>query len=395
MYTMNAWIGLAFVFWLINTIKKVENVYFTTIAFIVLFFVLRNIVLNFRSPSPDLIVTVISIYVIINLCLEFLNNKYKNGYEIFNWLLLLSIYAITVKISASFGILPLVICYAYYLKKYTVQIFKFISIVCIFLVLPWLVRSVLLSGFIIYPYLKFPINLPFTINEYYVKHENLPKLFQFWTSVEMEATVARPSVWYLFKDWFTKQWVLPFNLATLLFTFTVVVTPLIILFTYIKKLVSNYLLLLYLASYVSIALWLLGNCDYRFGTHLLLIVIYISFLPFYQIKNGYMPKLNKKMIKAGLFFCMAYYFYYDYKQFKTNAKHDWFSNTYKTIYHQKLPLINTKGTIVLKDEKGITVEIVPKGFDQIQVPIIFSIEQKKRLKLKLLGKNITDGIGVE
>jgi hypothetical protein len=389
-YAINCWVGLAFIIWLVKLMLTKANFIFAAAGFIILFFALRNVVLNFRSPSPDLLVSTISLFVIINLCLEYFNH-YKNIKK-FNWLLLLSIYAITVKLSAVFGAFSLLVCYLFYFKKHTAAIFKFTALACLILVIPWLVRSVYLSGFLLYPYIKFPAQLAFTVPQYLVRHENLPAFFQYYTSVEMQDTVARPGILTLFKQWYITQWTTPFNLATLLFSVATIFTPLVVLYAYTKKLIGNYILVLYTVSFVSIIAWLLGNCEYRFGTHLLLILLFISLLPFYNYNFKFK---HKTLISIGCVACMLYYFYYNYNYYKPYTKTHWLTHTYKTIYHQQLPQTKQPGTVVLTDASGTTVQIAPKGFDQIQVPEIFSIEQKKPFKLSLIGLLITHGIKAE
>lgn len=151
LHSLNGFLGAFFVVHSITTnrlfVKKESRLsdYLKLVLVIYVYFGRTTI----SSPNSDLLAMLLVDYIIIKWCECFENDEEIQSYGI---LCIIAVWAMSVKLSAVIAVL-LVVYPATVLikeKKYTV-VAK--DIICgIVVVLPWLIRNVIISGYLLYPY---------------------------------------------------------------------------------------------------------------------------------------------------------------------------------------------------------------------------------------------------
>ncbi|MCH1911233.1 hypothetical protein L9Z41_00995 [Leptospira noguchii] len=116
---------------------------------IVLFLILEQF-MSLSSPTPDLISIVFPLYILTNLPKNESVVHSELSLENYFSSIILSVYTITVKLATvplCILILLLMIRYKFEIKKLSIVI-----LVMFLILLPWLIRNVILSGYLIYPF---------------------------------------------------------------------------------------------------------------------------------------------------------------------------------------------------------------------------------------------------
>jgi len=105
---------------------------------------------NLSSPSPDYIATVVPLYIFIRV-FNFPEDNEGFDFKPVIPLALIAVYMVTVKLST----LPILLLFLLLLWKYRRAILPFLpkmALACSVIILPWLIRNVILTGWLLYPF---------------------------------------------------------------------------------------------------------------------------------------------------------------------------------------------------------------------------------------------------
>jgi hypothetical protein len=213
------------------------------------------------SLSPDFALVIIALAV----SYEFLKGDRKS----FLVAGVLSILLLTIKLSGfSFGIIILV--FAFYKlirtdRKKLLRIFLLFASVGVFILIPYLVRDVILSGWLFYPLPMFRINVPWAVPESIVKLMSaIIKAWAISPGVGWREQVGL-SFWQWFPGWYTRNnWAIEMKMFFFGISL-ILIAPLIKIVN--KDLISraSNFIFLGVASLAGIFFMLFTAPDFRFG----------------------------------------------------------------------------------------------------------------------------------
>jgi len=288
-------IGLFFAWLLVRMLKRKNSP--AGLAYGVLMIMLyRPLLINLSSPSPDALVDVCMAYLLILLYEILLSGKIRLSQVLIPCLILL--YSLTAKLY-SFPIL-LLLPYLFFLlpkseKKYSLLL-KIFGI-GLLLYLPWMARTYILSGYIIYP---FPY-LIFFHPDWQVSFNVL----QYNVSRIHDTSLMIP---------FTRPF---FNLLSFSFRFepvncllliAAILSPICWLILYNRAKQTTYRVLGYwLILYAGLWIWLSTSPVFRFGAVLISLSLLLPFLACLSGSSLGNPRLYSSL--TGLLFLSAALYY--------------------------------------------------------------------------------------
>jgi hypothetical protein len=260
--------------------------------------VLLGLGLNLSTPTPDLIAILLPLYILthtVNLQYTSNNNFEENGIVFF----ILGLYVITVKLSA----LPILIIPLYVLLKQKQNYKKLMgmAVLAAIVIGPWLVRNIILSGWLIYPFYHLDLfNFDWKVPIADVIFEK--NCVTGWARIPserfLEATQMRLFEW--FPLWWSR-FKLPEQLFYGLSFFMPLISMLLLALRIIKYNALTFVVLI--TAYLGALFWFFLAPDIRFGFGFLLISS-LSLLMFIRVQ--YSPVVNKFLLLT--FFVYIIYF---------------------------------------------------------------------------------------
>ena len=253
------------------------------------------------SPAPDYIAVVLVLYIISRL-LDYDNDQNIPGAKEFFALLILSVYTVTVKLS----LLPLFTVFFVLFIRYRIT-FKNLALVtflCLVVVLPWITRYVILTGWLFYPLtsvdlFNFDWKVPFPVAE----TDRLS--IKGWARIPGEqwhaaATSMKMSEWVpLWWSKFSHTYQVKLSAAFLL--------PLVTLFGIIlKKIKLNFVQIAGIAVlYICLLYWFIMAPDVRFGLSFIILgtICPLIFLRF-SVKISWTPYYKPEYLFNALVFIL-------------------------------------------------------------------------------------------
>ncbi|EMK17532.1 putative membrane protein [Leptospira kirschneri serovar Bim str. 1051] len=268
---------------------------------IVLFLVLEQF-MSLSSPTPDLISIVLPLYILTNLPKN--ENHSKLNLENYFASIILSVYTISVKLSTvplCILILLLMIRYKFDRKKLSIVI----SIMFLIL-LPWLIRNVILSGYLIYPFPAIDIfNFDWKVPLNAVVSEKLSITGWARNPGEGYKEAAQMKFW----EWFPIWWSSISKLNRLFIVISFLSPIFIFIYSLFKKVKIDFQTFAILfTSWMGAIFWILLAPDIRFGKAFLGIsaispLFYFNFrIDFFPIK---ISKTSKQVILVFIFIVIS------------------------------------------------------------------------------------------
>jgi hypothetical protein len=252
---------------------------------------------DFSSPSTDLIPNLLFGYLMLKLIFN-ANSIYNKGLLY----IVLSFFIITFKIS----LIPIVIVgfISIYFQKqnFTFLIKKTILFGFIF-ILPWIIRNVILTGYLIYPLASVDVfNFDWEVSKNSVV--DIQKWIYSWARIpfkEHNEVLILP-----FKEWFTIWWENNSLIRNKVIFIISTSAPIFFSLYYFlnKKKVKSNILISFIISYLTFLLWIFTAPDIRFIYACLLILCVYPLL----ILNKYILHFEK-VIKVILFVIGLFFFY--------------------------------------------------------------------------------------
>jgi hypothetical protein len=270
--------------WIIFKIR--ESTLIPQLALILFIFILVRFYDDaISSPATDLIPNIIVSYLLLRAVLDY---RSLATVPLLYWIL--PIFCLTLKLSVAPICLFSLVVFVWQVKnKQYKTILTSLVIVCIVLI-PWLTRNVILSGYLIYPIVDV-FDVDWKVPTSVAKREIL--LMKTWTKVldpDLEKVLNMPLI-----EW-GKLWLLRnFNLSkTVIFVLGMaVISPLVILFTQRRKLLEKpYFVYPWVIAFVGVVFWFTTSPDIRYAFGY---VIFTALAPFMLVKWEKVEKgfLNK------------------------------------------------------------------------------------------------------
>ncbi|UOG56836.1 LIC_10190 family membrane protein [Leptospira noguchii] len=270
---------------------------------ILLFLILEQF-MSLSSPTPDLISIVFPLYILTNLPKNESVAHSELSLENYFSSIILSVYTITVKLATvplCILILLLMIRYKFEIKKLSIVIS-----VMFLILLPWLIRNVILSGYLIYPFPTIDFfNFAWKAPLGNVISEKLSITGWARNPGEGYKEAAQMKFWEWFPIWWSG-----ISRLNRLFIFISFLSPIFIficgLFKKVKLDFQTYVILF--TSWMGTIFWILLAPDIRFGKAFLGISA-ISPLFYCDFKINFFPikisKTSKQIILVFIFIVIS------------------------------------------------------------------------------------------
>ncbi len=307
-YPINTVLTSLFFLWILkksfqyNTVKRLIIVLF-------LFVLLRQFPINLASPSADSLASILVFYVLFSVFEMDEKSSLKNDWP---YLLLLSSFAIIIKLSTLplllVGLLPF-LKRTNSFKAILLSYLKLLPLLFI-LIVPWLIRNVILSGYLIFPFptvdlFSFDWKVPFDV----AMGEKIHITQGARMAGEDWVAVSNMSFYQWFPKWIPNVW--SDNHFNFILLVSGLLSPLLIInFYLIKKQLLHYFFLAFCIAYTGIIFWMMTSPDIRFGYHYLLlsllfpiILLVNQFDKFLNLNKGY---FHKTVTAISLVGCIYY-----------------------------------------------------------------------------------------
>ncbi len=383
-FVINSCSMLLFFFWILKTIYFKRN-YEVLFSILFIYYFFKQYALDISSPSTDLITNIIVGYLFLTLLFD--SKAIQSKSMLF---IIVPIFSLTLKLS----ILPIVLIsiYCIYLKKENLfQTLKVFSMYSFIFLIPWLVRNVILTGYIIFPFERLDLfNFDWEVSKSYITE--VDKSVKSWARIperNFDEVLSMPlSQW--FEIWFNKK-----ELSNKVFFILAVFTPLtsILFFITNKKNRTTSLLLLSTVAYLIFIFWFFTAPDFRFSFS---IILFLAILPLYFLKDifSFSKKITNPIAITVCVYCfmmIAYngfvLFTEDYRKIKTVIKYAYLP---KDVYYEKFKrnIVFNKKTYYSPNKVGINLYEPALHFQNFdQFPSTLYLDES----FKLRGDHLQDG----
>ncbi|MDU1891589.1 MAG: hypothetical protein E6767_12955 [Dysgonomonas sp.] len=267
--------ALCMAFLLINIIRQSSNkkpylICIYIVIYIILFMVYKT---HIAASSADLLPNLLIVYLLFSLLS---NQKNLQTKSILFWLL--PVFCITLKVSAVFICLLSMYFLIILIKEKSYKTVGFICIVALLIVVPWLARNVIISGYLVHPYPAIDLfNVDWKLPAEYARQSS-DYIKAFALNREASGTSAEYVLSMPLMDkiryWISEQHPLDISIAL-----SGLLSPLFMLVGY-KRIVRKdnaVLNILWLIGFAGFVFWLTMAPAVRFGYGFMAIVVAIFF----------------------------------------------------------------------------------------------------------------------
>jgi hypothetical protein len=375
--TVQSFLLLFLGFYLLKNIRQerkppIRFVYSGTLLLVVIFY--RDWV---SSPSPDIPATIF----IVSGYFYFMEamNKIKLAWNDFYYITLICIVVITVKVSSvPVALLPLIFLIRKWHQSHIISFkpilisFSFVAIAMI----PWLIRNVIMSGYLVYPFPAVDIfNVFWKVPlEYVIREKEWVHVFARIGSYDLDRYALMTSFeWFI--PWFFKRTIVEKAIFIIL-----CLSPSVFLVKLIRgKFRLNVMMLAYLASFTGVVFWFIMAPYFRFGHGFIIVAFLVSIVLWFE-------KLPKTLLHLSIIVCFAFIIYSVHKEMG-ELKGKW-----KTViaYPQPYPKDNGIYTQRLNNQNFYVTKNQSLCWD---CPLPCTPEMLPGLQL--IGNNIDEGFYIE
>ncbi|WP_207491532.1 LIC_10190 family membrane protein [Aridibaculum aurantiacum] len=402
-FSFTAWAGQSlyvvnFVFiamfygWLISKGNRAFGSWHQLVYLVAALYLFRALLVGTNSPTPDAIASIIVVWVFIVVA-EYAVGLVQLSKQEAVLLIIAAAFSLTVKLNTAPLILPAVYLFVKQgLYKNAKQI-SGLAIAVAAVVVPWLMRNFIISGYFAYPVAFTGFLQPdWQVPEEMLRFDKLlinngPKLI----SEDWEAVDKLP-----FWEWMP-QWVMahytPGSLVSLAGVFVSVAVGIagIIIMARQRKQAS---LLVALMVFSGLMFWLFNSPDYRFGFPYMISVIAVSLLPF--LYNKQISKSHKKLMAVVV---VSICLFYTGKTVYMLSAYDFSSYVVKPLKQEdyfRRNDISTFKTLILGD--GVVLYLDDVDHNCINAPLPCYPRHFPGLsptQVRLRGKTIEEGFRTE
>jgi hypothetical protein len=261
-YLLSSLVFLIFYLWLIKIAFEKKGI----IAFLCVFymyFFYEQYTLDISSPGSDLLPNILISFLLFKFLI--LNKNMKNQYLI---LIIIPIFCVTLKLSmVPFLLFSLM---ALFYRHNKINAFKYLLLYGIIFILPWIIRNIILTGYLLYPF----EGIDFFNFDWKVPVEKVQETKGWvysWAKIPFYnyKEVLDKS----FTDWFVIWWEMKDLKNRRLFSIALI-SPLLFIFALIcnKNKFNKNIVLSYFICYLSFVFWLFQAPDFRFSFSIILIL---------------------------------------------------------------------------------------------------------------------------
>lgn len=261
---------------------KQEGLSILFLFYAFLFYTILKLHGNLSSPTPDFISTTIIFFIFARI-LDISNQKKKIELKSYIPILILGIYLITVKLAT----IPIILLFVFVVIKYKSELKKVLWIIPVLsiIILPWLIRNIILSGWLIYP---FPTLDLFSF-DWKVPLKNVigEKIaITGWAREAGSNYVAAANKNFL--SWFPIWWN-NCNLTEKLYFSLSLIFPLVVLIGHLTKKIKIdfFANIIVITSFFGVLFWLFMAPSFRFGQSFIVIATLspLLYLKFNWVQN--------------------------------------------------------------------------------------------------------------
>lgn len=270
--------------WLIkkaNDMKSnIHSIILYTIIFI-FYLIMRRTV---QTSSTDLLANIFVMYIILNIALS------KRDDMMMLVLGVMAIFCITLKLSSAPILLAALWCVVLYFREKKYRQFWIVTLLGILIVIPWCIRFVVMSGYLIYPFpgidiFDFDWKMPI---EYVIKEKNAVYTWARVQNTDYEALMAMP--WY---GWIP-TWIRFQDKLTLLLFALSFASPLFILLCLKAKNKGN-MVIAWLIAFCGVIFGFFSAPDIRFSIGPVLCSALIALLLVFMLLERRWKSLDNKL----------------------------------------------------------------------------------------------------
>jgi len=243
---------------------------------------------NLSSPSPDFLSTTIPLFIFARM-LDLSGNEAKSDLKRYIPVLIISIYMLTVKLAT----IPILILFLFLFIKHKSELKKTLWLIPVLslIIIPWLIRNIIISGWLIYP---FP-SLDLFSFDWKVPLEDVIKEKESVTGwARNPGTHYTEAANMTFTDWFPIWWRRS-DLFIRLFVVLSLFFPVIVLIGQLfKKIkIDLYANAVIITSFIGVVFWFFFAPCWRFGESFILVA---SMSPLLVLKSNLKLSINPKLI---------------------------------------------------------------------------------------------------
>jgi len=263
-------------------------------ALLIIFFAFQFLAGDISSPGTDT-PTALTVWLVLLIALS-KENLMKDS-ERFLLLILLPIFAVTIKLSS---VLILLIPLGFFIKGLgdkNHKSSKWITLLTGFILIPYLIRNIVQSGYLLYPFptldifqfaWKVPISRVIEERDAILVWGRLP-------GQPIKAVLDMP-IWTWLPAWFNEL-----TLTRRLIAILTAASPLFFVFNTLTFKTTRTYQLLHSVFIIGSYFWLLTSPDFRFGFSFLIPTIILSLLPFFQILENFYSGFNAGLVKISTY----------------------------------------------------------------------------------------------
>jgi hypothetical protein len=295
-YPVNSLLYFIFFCRVINAAKKAVaqnlswKVFFYGAVFIISFFCFARVI---QSPTPDVIVAIFIFYAFF-LYQENINPDEPGTSWNFCWLLFALIILVLPTFKISAGLLMVFLLCLFIQKRPSVKIIKLLLFVGVVIFIPYLIRNVLLSGYLVYPLHQIDIfNVDWKFSyELTLKDSNVIKT---WARVASSdpAVLSMP-----YSEWMPTWWEIHNRDINRIIFLVTLISPVIIavMFLIRRNRINKKDLIMYGVCALNILFWFMSAPDPRFAWGFFGILVSLSLAMIVRLFN-----INAKTVLILLF----------------------------------------------------------------------------------------------
>lgn len=294
-FPLNSLCVLLFTAWMFLKISRSDNIFRQIILTFITIIILFTFVLILNSTSTDILVNILAIYIFLTCVL---NDNIKEKPLL---LIVIPLFCMTLKTSiAPIALLPLFL-FIYYLR---IKEYRILGIACLLsalIVIPWLTRFIILTGYVLYPFASIDIfSFDWKMPIEMVEMESL--VTRTWAQAPSQDLdyVMSLSFFEWFIPWFER---LPYIEKTLYIL--TALSPFTILIC-IRQIENNkFILYSWLAAFVGALLCFISAPTPRFGYAFIVYAGLIPFIAFFS--KNITVRYSQIILNVFLVLAMLYF----------------------------------------------------------------------------------------
>ncbi len=309
-FSINFTIFIVLVIYFINIIYvqfKSKGLSAILLFYLILFLILIQLSDTLSSPSPDFLNTAIPLFIFTRI-VELSQNKNNKVLAVYIPVIILALYVITVKLST----LPLIILPLSIMLYYRIEARKWIwklFIAGLLIIAPWLIRNVILSGWLLYPFAG--INL-----FHFAWQVPIGKVLEEKNAVVGWARI--PGEHYLdaikmtFSEWVPIWWQRVVFINRIIIAAAFLAPLIILLKLFIKKTKPDiFPLAIVFTSLSGTVFWFSTAPDFRFG---IAFIIILALSPLLYFDFNWIPKQKTARYLSAIIILLFAYFVFQNKE---------------------------------------------------------------------------------